>query len=64
MGDELEIMKPDGTDVKVKVNGMYREDGTPVDSCPHSKEVIYLDLSEKPSRFDILRVSAGEGASE
>jgi putative protease len=63
VGDEIEIMKPDGTDVKVTVKGMYREDGTAVDSCPHSKEVIYLDLSETPSRYDILRVSAeGENA--
>ncbi len=58
VGDEIEIMKPDGTDVTVRVNGMYREDGTAVESCPHSKEVIYLDLSKTPSKFDILRVSA------
>ena len=58
VGDEIEIMKPDGTDVKVRVNGMYTEDGTAVTSCPHSKEIIYLDLSERPSRYDILRVSA------
>ena len=58
VGDEIEIMKPDGTDVKVRVNGMYTEDGIAVESCPHSKEIIYLDLSERPSRYDILRVSA------
>ncbi len=58
VGDEIEIMKPDGTDVKVTVKGMYAEDGTAVESCPHSKEIIYLDLSEQPSRYDILRVSA------
>ena len=58
VGDEIEIMKPDGTDVKVRVNGMYTEDGTAVESCPHSKEIIYLDLSKRPSRYDILRVSA------
>jgi putative protease len=58
VGDEIEIMKPDGTDKKVTVRGMYREDGTAVESCPHSKEIIYLDLSEKPEPFDILRVEA------
>ncbi|RKM59897.1 U32 family peptidase [Butyrivibrio sp. CB08] len=58
VGDEIEIMKPDGTDVKVTVKGMYNEEGTAVESCPHSKEIIYLDLSEQPSRYDILRVSA------
>ena len=58
VGDEIEIMKPDGTDVKVRVNGMYAEDGTAVESCPHSKQIIYLDLSEPASEYDILRVSA------
>lgn len=58
VGDEIEIMKPDGTDKKVTVRGMYREDGTAVESCPHSKEIIYLDLSEKPEPFDILRIEA------
>ncbi len=60
VGDEIEIMKPDGTDVKVKVNGMYAEDGTPVESCPHSKQIIYLDLSEPASQYAILRVSEEE----
>ena len=58
VGDEIEIMKPDGRDVKVTVRGMYNEDGTSVESCPHSKEIIYLDLSEQPDCYDILRVSA------
>ncbi|MBE5826389.1 MAG: U32 family peptidase [Butyrivibrio sp.] len=57
VGDEIEIMKPDGTDVKVKVNGMYDEEGNAVDSCPHSKQIIYLDLSEPAGMYDILRVS-------
>ncbi|SDA43722.1 putative protease [Butyrivibrio sp. INlla18] len=56
VGDEIEIMKPDGTDVKAKVNGMYTEDGESVDSCPHPKQVIFLDLSVKPDKFDILRI--------
>lgn len=57
VGDEIEIMKPDGTDVKVKVNGMYDEEGNAVDSCPHSKQIIYLDLLEPAGMYDILRVS-------
>ncbi|MCR5402703.1 MAG: U32 family peptidase [Butyrivibrio sp.] len=60
VGDRIEIMKPDGTDVEVIVNGMYTEDGAFVDSCPHSKQMIYLDLSERPSEYDILRVRAKE----
>jgi putative protease len=64
VGDEIEIMKPDGTDVKAAVKAMYREDGTSVESCPHSKEIIYLDLSEKPDKFDILRIESKEEAGE
>ena len=60
VGDEIEIMKPDGTDVKVTVRGMYTEDGTPVESCPHSKETIYVDLSSPAEKYDILRMPSGE----
>ncbi len=60
VGDEIEIMKPDGTDVKAKVNAMYTEDGESVDSCPHPKQVIYLDLSIKPDKYDILRIPSEE----
>ncbi len=64
VGDEIEIMKPDGTDVKAMVKAMYREDGSSVESCPHSKEIIYLDLSEKPDKFDILRIESKEETKE
>ncbi len=58
VGDEIEIMKSDGTDVRTTVRAMYRQDGEAVFSCPHSKEVIYLDLSEPAEEFDILRVES------
>ncbi len=58
VGDEIEIMKSDGTDVRTTVRAMYRQDGEAVSSCPHSKEVIYLDLSEPAEEFDILRVES------
>lgn len=58
VGDVIEIMEPDGTDVEAKVNAMYAEDGTPVESCPHSKQIIYADLSQKPEKYDILRIKA------
>ncbi|MBQ7615576.1 MAG: U32 family peptidase [Butyrivibrio sp.] len=64
VGDEIEIMKPDGTDVKATVRAMYREDGTAVESCPHSKEIIYLDLSQRPEKYDILRIESKENVEE
>ncbi len=57
VGDEIEIMKPDGTDVKAIVRAMYNEKGESVESCPHPQQTIYLDLSETPSKYDILRIS-------
>ncbi len=64
VGDEIEIMKPDGTDVKATVRAMYREDGTEVESCPHSKEIIYLDLSQRPEKYDVLRIESKENVEE
>ncbi len=56
VGDAIEIMKPDGSNVQVTVEGMYDGDMNPVDSCPHSKQLIYLKLSEVPEQYDLLRV--------
>ena len=56
VGDEIEIMKPDGSNVNVKVEAMYNGDLEPVDSCPHSKQEIWLELSEQPAQYDLLRV--------
>lgn len=56
VGDCIEIMKPDGTNVPVRVLAMYNEQGESVESCPHSKQVIDVCLSEVPERYDILRV--------
>ncbi len=56
VGDSIEIMKPDGTNVPVRVLAMYDEQGQTVESCPHSKQVIDVLLSETPQVYDILRV--------
>lgn len=55
VGDDIEIMKPDGTNVPVKVLAMYDEQGQAVASCPHSKQVIDVKLGETPETYDILR---------
>ena len=61
VGDLIEIMKPDGSNIGAKVLAMYNEEGERVDSCPHSKQVIDVALSILPERYDILRVSACPG---
>lgn len=57
VGDEIEIMKPDGRNIATKVNAMYNADGESVESCPHPGQEIHLDLSIQPEIYDILRVS-------
>ncbi len=55
VGDEIEIMRPDGTNIPVSVLAMYNEQGEAVESCPHSKQVIDVRLSKTPDVYDILR---------
>jgi len=55
-GDEIEIMKPDGRNVPVKVNSLFTEEGERVESAPHPQQLLYVGLSEKADRYDLLRV--------
>lgn len=57
VGDTIEIMKPNGQNVEVRVRGMYDEEGNALESCPHSKQMIDLDLTVIPEQYDLLRVS-------
>lgn len=56
VGDRIEIMKPRGENISVKVLAMYDAEGNPVESCPHPKQTIDVWLSETPEVGDILRV--------
>jgi len=58
VGDVIEIMKPNGENVEVNVLAMYNKDMEPVESCPHSKQEIWLELSELPEQYDLLRVKS------
>ena len=55
VGDTIEIMKPDGTNVPVTVEAMYTDDGESVDSAPHPKQVLWIKLSEAAKKYDLLR---------
>lgn len=55
VGDEIEIMKPGGEDIPVKVLAMYDAEGNSVESCPHPKQVIEVVLSAEAEKGDILR---------
>ena len=55
VGEEMEIMKPNGDNIMVRVEGIYDEEGNSRESAPHPKEVLYIRLSEQASVYDILR---------
>ena len=57
VGDVIEIMKPNGDNVLTRVLAMYDEEGEAMDSCPHPKQVVYLQLDKLPDVYDILRVA-------
>jgi putative protease len=56
VGDVIEIMKPNGENVETKVLAMFNEDGESMESCPHPKQIVYLQLDKQPEVYDILRV--------
>lgn len=55
VGETIEIMKPDGRNVEVTVERILNEEGGEQESAPHSKQVLYVKLSECPEKYDILR---------
>lgn len=54
-GDKIEIMKPNGSNVSTLVEAIYDDEGNEVESAPHPKQKLYLQLSVKPDVYDILR---------
>ena len=55
VGEEIEVMKPNGENVPVMVKRILTEDGIEQESAPHPKQVLYVDLGMSVSRYDILR---------
>lgn len=55
VGDTIEVMKPDGQDLTVTVKKMTDEDGNAMESCPHPKQKIFIDLGVPLSDGDLLR---------
>lgn len=56
LGDTLTIMKPDFTNLDVKVLEMYDADtNEKIDSCPHAKEHLKVRFDKEVEKEDILR---------
>ena len=55
VGEQIEIMKPDGENIEVTVRAIYNEDGESMESAPHPKQKLFVDLGVQADIFDILR---------
>lgn len=55
VGEIIEIMKPDGRNVETVVKRILDKEGREQESAPHSKQELYVELSEEAEAYDILR---------
>ncbi len=55
LGEEIEIMKPNGENITVTVKAIEDSEGNQMESAPHPKQVLYIDLGQPLEKFDILR---------
>ena len=60
VGETLEIMKPDGRNLMARVQGIYSEEGETMESAPHARQKLFLDLSEPAEPGNILRIKERE----
>ena len=44
VGEEIEIMKPDGSDVKTKVLAIYDSEMQSQESAPHARQLLWVKL--------------------
>ncbi len=55
VGEEIEIMKPDGENISVTVRGIFDEEGTSMESAPHPQQKLFIELGTPAACYDILR---------
>ncbi len=60
VGEQIEVMKPNGENIQAVVKQIFDEDGNSIPDAPHPKQKLYIDLGIPVARFDILRRKAEE----
>ena len=55
VGETVEIMKPNGENPEAVVKRIVNEEGEEQESAPHPKQVLFVELSSCPEKYDILR---------
>ena len=60
VGETIEVMRPNGDNIEVTVKSILSADREEMESCPHSKQMLYVDLGIELFEYDILRRQSGE----
>ena len=55
--DVIEILKPSGEKLTLKVNRMTDEEGNDIENCPHPDVKVFIDVDAGLEEYDIMRVS-------
>lgn len=55
-GQKIEVMKPDGRDIEVRVVSIKDEEENEMESCPHPKQKLIINLGMELNKGDILRM--------
>ena len=55
VGEEIEVMKPNGDNIVVTVKAIRDEKGAEMESAPHPQQVLFIDLGQPLEKYDILR---------
>lgn len=55
VGETVEVMKPNGTNILAVIKAIQDEEGNSMESAPHPKQVFYIDLGIDLDQYDILR---------
>jgi len=55
VGEEIEVMKPNGDNIPVTVKAIRDEKGAEMESAPHPQQVLFIDLGQPLEKYDILR---------
>lgn len=55
VGEKIEVMKPGGENISVFVQGILDDDKNAMESAPHPRQKLFVDLGISLERYDILR---------
>ena len=55
LGDEIEILRPNGTIFRQTLDTMTDEDGMPIERAPHPQQLLWLRLTDAVGEYSMIR---------